>query len=88
MYGGLACKVLASDSWSFDIQRGRNQQEFCAADVALFECVAPHIQRAVEIGRQFQVNQALSSAFSHLPFGIVAVNGGQALRPSLALLLR
>ena len=79
LYGGLACKVLASDSWFFDIQRGRNQQEFRAANVALFECVAPHIQRAVETGRQFQVNQALPSAFSHLPFGIVAVNGGQRI---------
>jgi DNA-binding CsgD family transcriptional regulator/PAS domain-containing protein len=81
MYGGLACKVLASgsSSWFFDIQRGRHQQEFCAADMALFECLGPHIQRAVEIGRQFQVNQALSAAFSHLPFGIVVVDGGQRI---------
>jgi DNA-binding CsgD family transcriptional regulator/PAS domain-containing protein len=81
MYGGLACKVLASgsSSWFLDVQRGRRQEGFCAADRALFECVAPHIQRAVEIGRQFQVNQALSSAFSHLPFGIIVVDGGQRI---------
>jgi DNA-binding CsgD family transcriptional regulator/PAS domain-containing protein len=81
MYGGLACKVLASgsSSWFLDIQRGRRQEAFEAADRELFEFVAPHIRRAVEIARQFQVNQALSFAFSHLPFGIVVVDGSQRI---------
>jgi DNA-binding CsgD family transcriptional regulator/PAS domain-containing protein len=81
MYGGLTCKLLASgpSSWFFDIQRGRNQAEFTAADADLFAFVAPHIRRSLEIGRQFQINQALSSAFSYLPFGIVLVDGARRI---------
>ena len=81
MYGGLACKLFASgsSSWFFDVQRGRNQTAFDAADVKLFRAVAPHIRRSVEIGRKVQTTQALASTFSRLPFGIILVDEHQRI---------
>lgn len=76
MYGGLACKLLASgaSSWMFDVQRGRKQAAFDAADAELFELIVPHIRRAVEIGRRLQISNATAAAFTHPPVGIVLVD--------------
>jgi DNA-binding CsgD family transcriptional regulator len=73
MFGGLGCKLLTSgpSSWFVDIQRGANQEEFGSTDMRVLGVIAPHVKRAVDIGRLFQTTRVLSSAFSLLPFGIV-----------------
>jgi DNA-binding CsgD family transcriptional regulator len=47
MYGGMASRVLDVDGsfWMFDIQRGRRQEQFDAAEFALFERVAGVMRR-------------------------------------------
>jgi DNA-binding CsgD family transcriptional regulator len=77
MYGGLACKLLASSQsfWFFDVQRGRNQHDFSSTDLKSFSLFAPHLRRALEIGQQFRTTQSMSRAFAHPPFGTVVVNG-------------
>ena len=76
MYGGLTCKLTASQqsSWFFDVQRGRNQAAFDAADLELLNTIAPHLRRAVEIGRQAGIAQLVSLSLSHLPFAVLAVD--------------
>ena len=77
MYGGLGCKVLESGSsyWYFDVQRGRRQAAFEARDAELLGIIAPHLARAADIRRKFQSVQLLASTFSHLPFGVIVVDG-------------
>jgi DNA-binding CsgD family transcriptional regulator len=81
MYDGLGCKILMSgpSAWILDLQRGRRQPEFDHSDMKMFEFIVPHIRRSVQIGRQFQARQALASAFSHLPFGLILVDGHQQI---------
>lgn len=77
MYGGMGCKVLESGPsyWFFDVQRGRSQDAFDTADAELLQAIVPHLARAAEISRKFQSTQLLASTFSHLPFGMIVVNG-------------
>lgn len=77
MYGGIATKLMASDSsiWLFDVQRGRHQSGFEAKDAALLKHLAPHLARAAKINQRFVTMQPLASAFAHLPFGAVLVDG-------------
>lgn len=77
MYGGIAIKLMASSSsfWIFDIQRGRHQSAFGAGELALFKSLAPHVARAAKINQKFVSMQPLASAFSHLPFGAVLLDG-------------
>jgi DNA-binding CsgD family transcriptional regulator len=82
MYGGLACKLLTSgpSDWFLDIQRGRHQDAFARSEYELFEFIAPHIRRSVEIRRQFGAAQGLSSvSTSRLPFGTILVDGYQRI---------
>jgi DNA-binding CsgD family transcriptional regulator/PAS domain-containing protein len=76
MHDGIGCKVLESGPsfWMFDVQRGRTQAAFEAADAELLGVIAPHLARAVQIGRQFQSSQLLAATFSHLPFGVILVD--------------
>ncbi|MBW7974077.1 helix-turn-helix transcriptional regulator [Bradyrhizobium sp. BR 10289] len=76
MYGGLTCKLITSrqSSWFFDVQRGRNQTAFDAAELELLNMVSPHLARAVEIGRQAGLAKLVSSSLSHLPFAVLAVD--------------
>ena len=73
MYGGLTCKLAASQqsSWFFDVQRGRNQAAFDAAELELLKTISPHLARAVEIGRQAGIAQLVSAS---LPFAVLAVD--------------
>lgn len=77
MYGGIASKLMASGPsfWIFDVQRGRHQNQFDGKDVALLQYLAPHITRAAQISRQFKLTQPMAATFSHLPFGVVLVDG-------------
>ncbi len=76
MYGGIGCKVLESGPsfWMFDVQRGRTQAPFDAADAELLDVIVPHLARAVEISRQFQSTRLLAATFSDLPFGVILVD--------------
>jgi DNA-binding CsgD family transcriptional regulator/PAS domain-containing protein len=77
MYGGLGCKILQSGPsfWYFDVQRGRGQEHFEAEHAELLRLIVPHLARAAEIRRKFQSAQLLASTFSHLPFGVIVVDG-------------
>lgn len=76
MYGGLTCKLVASEqsAWFFDVQRGRNQANFDAADLDLLKTISPHLCRAVDIGRQIGIARLVASSLSHLPFAVLAVD--------------
>lgn len=54
MYGGMASRVLDVDGsfWMFDIQRGRRQEMFDAAEFALFERVAGVMRRVTLLHHQ------------------------------------
>jgi DNA-binding CsgD family transcriptional regulator len=77
MYGGLACKLIETGSsiWFVDVQRGRNQPAFDENEVELIGFLAPHLRRAAEVSRKFWKTRALAATFSHLPFGIIFVDG-------------
>ena len=79
MYDGLVCNLVVSDSslWFLDVHRGATQAAFDAAEIGLMQKLVPHVIRAGEIGRNFEKTSALASAFSHLPFGIMLVDGHQ-----------
>ncbi|MDB5657157.1 MAG: Cyanate lyase [Tardiphaga sp.] len=76
MYGGLGSKLLVAGPsyWFFDVQRGRHQQAFDAADAELLKFVAPHLLRAADLGRRLQSAQALTSSYAQLPFGVLFVD--------------
>lgn len=76
MYGGLGSKLLATGPsfWIFDIQRGRNQTAFDAADIALLQLITPHLRRAMELGQAFQSTRALTASYAKLPYGVVVVD--------------
>lgn len=77
MYDGLACNLLTSNGsyWLLDVHRGARQTPFDDADVSLMQKLIPHMLRAGEISRDVEKTSALASAFSHLPFGILLVDG-------------
>lgn len=77
MYGGVAVKLMASGPsfWICDIQRGRRQPAFEADELSLLASLAPHILRAAQINQRFASMQPLASAFSHLPFGAILLDG-------------
>jgi DNA-binding CsgD family transcriptional regulator/PAS domain-containing protein len=77
MYGGLSCKLhsLKDVGWFIDVQRGKKQPEFSESEEALFGSLMPHVQRAGQIGEQFETKVALAAAFSYLPFGVLVVDG-------------
>ncbi len=79
MYGGMFCKIWISDSsvWAFNVQRGRKQEEFGDAEIALLEQLLPHLSRAMRISRHRQTAQALTSTSYQLPFGILLVGAEQ-----------
>lgn len=54
MYGGMASRVLDVDGsfWMFDIQRGRRQEPFDAAEFALFERLAAVMRRVTMLHQQ------------------------------------
>ena len=54
MYGGMGSRVLDVDGsfWMFDIQRGRRQEAFDAAEFALFERVAAVMRRVTLLHQQ------------------------------------
>lgn len=54
MYGGMASRVLDVDGafWMFDIQRGRRQEAFDAAEFALFERLAGVMRRVTMLHQQ------------------------------------
>jgi DNA-binding CsgD family transcriptional regulator/PAS domain-containing protein len=81
MYDGIGCKVMESGPsfWAFDVQRGRTQAAFEAADAELLGVIAPHLVRAVQISRQFQPTQLLAATFSHLPFGVILVDASMRI---------
>ncbi|WP_315831174.1 LuxR family transcriptional regulator [Bradyrhizobium prioriisuperbiae] len=76
MYGGLGSKLLASGPsfWFLDVQRGRNQQAFDAADAELLKFVVQHIARAADLSHRIQSAQALISSYAHLPVGVLLVD--------------
>jgi DNA-binding CsgD family transcriptional regulator/PAS domain-containing protein len=82
MYGGIACKVLASEqsSWMFDVQRGRGQPAFEASDMDLLKLLAPHLSRAADIRRQIQSTRLAASTLSDVPFGIVLVDASMRIK--------
>lgn len=77
MYGGIGSRVLESGPsyWYFDVQRGRGQEVFKVQDTELLQTIVPHLARAAEISRQIQSAQLLTSTFSHLPFGVIVIDG-------------
>ena len=79
MFDGLACSLASSaqSSLVLDIHRGERQPAFDDAEIDLLQKLVPHVLRAGEIGRSFEKTSALASAFSHLPFGILLVDGHQ-----------
>ncbi|UDL87941.1 helix-turn-helix transcriptional regulator [Mesorhizobium sp. PAMC28654] len=81
MHHGIACNLASSSDayWFVDIQRGARQPAFEDADVDLLQKIAPHILRAGQIGRNFQAGSLLALSFSHLPFGVVVVDGHQRI---------
>jgi DNA-binding CsgD family transcriptional regulator len=81
MYQGLTSNLLNSGGtyWFFDIHRGSKQEAFGADEIELLQKIVPHVLRAGEIGRKLEQTSALASAFSHLPFGVLLVNGRQGL---------
>ena len=54
MYGGMASRVLDVDGsfWMFDVQRGRRQEAFDAAEFALFERFAGVMRRVTMLHQQ------------------------------------
>lgn len=54
MFGGMASRVLDVDGsfWMFDVQRGRRQEPFDAAEFALFERVASVMRRVTLLHQQ------------------------------------
>lgn len=72
----IGCQLLQSgpSTWLIDIERGAGQSEFDGADVALFGRLAPHLERAVQIGRRFGTAEAMGGAFARLPFGVLLVD--------------
>lgn len=54
MFGGMASRVLDVDGsfWMFDVQRGRRQEPFDAAEFALFERVAGVMRRVTLLHQQ------------------------------------
>lgn len=76
MYSGLGSKLLefGPSFWFLDVQRGRNQRAFDAADAELLQFVGQHVARAAELGRRFQSAQMLASSYAHLPFGVLLVD--------------
>jgi DNA-binding CsgD family transcriptional regulator len=76
MYGGASSKILSSGPsvWFVDVQRGKNQDTIGGTEAEMFEIIARHMRRAVEIGQKFQTRGALSSASSLLPFGVILVD--------------
>jgi len=54
MYGGMASRVLASGAsfWMCDVQRGRGQDPFDAAEMALFERLMPVMRRVTLLRQQ------------------------------------
>ncbi|HEY0220195.1 MAG TPA: LuxR family transcriptional regulator [Afipia sp.] len=81
MYSGMGCKLLElGDSfWFLDIRRGRNQRSFESSDIALLDIIAPHLARATQISKRFQSTQLTASTFSHLPFGVIIVDGNMRI---------
>jgi DNA-binding CsgD family transcriptional regulator/PAS domain-containing protein len=80
MYGGIACRLLEAGQsfWFFDVQRGRTQDAFDAADCALLERLFPVLRRVSEISRQvghlrMQRDEA-RGALDTLALGIVIVD--------------
>lgn len=86
MYGGLTCKLASAgqSTWFFDVQRGRCQTSFDAADLDLMRTLAPHLSRAIEISRQTRIAQLVSTSLSHLPFAVMAVDAGLRILASNA----
>jgi DNA-binding CsgD family transcriptional regulator len=76
MYGGLGAKLMAvgPSCWFFDVQRGRNQEPFDAAERDLLQLLSPHLRRATELSRKFRLAQAQSASYANLPFGIIIVD--------------
>jgi len=76
MYGGIASKLMVDgpSCWFFDVQRGRNQEAFDAADAELLKFIVPHMLRAVDLSRRFQSAQLLASGYQLLPFGVLIVD--------------
>lgn len=70
MYDGMCCNLQATEKsyWFFDVQRGRGQPVFDRDDFAMLALVAPHLQRATDLGQHFKVRSAAPSLFGHLPF--------------------
>ncbi|MFZ5672859.1 MAG: helix-turn-helix transcriptional regulator [Pseudomonadota bacterium] len=81
MYSGMFCKIWSSDTsvWAFNVQRGRAQEEFGCAEIALLERLLPHLSRALRINRCRQAAQAVTSAFYQLPFGILLIGAEQRI---------
>ena len=81
MYSGMFCKIWSSDTsvWAFNVHRGRTQEEFGCAEIALLERLLPHLSRAMRINRCRQTAQAVTSAFYHLPFGILLIGAEQRI---------
>ncbi|WID97422.1 helix-turn-helix transcriptional regulator [Bosea vestrisii] len=54
MYGGLGCRLLDTGSsyWLCDVQRGRRQDPFDAAELALFERLMPVMRRVTLLRQQ------------------------------------
>lgn len=54
MYGGMASRVLEAGPsfWLCDVQRGRGQEPFDAADIALFERLMPVMRRVTQLRQQ------------------------------------
>lgn len=77
----LPCNLLSSETsqWMLSLHRGNKQDAFSAGEAELLQKILPHVLRAGEIGRRLENTSALASAFSHLPFGVFIVTGGQRL---------
>lgn len=76
MYGGITCKlaVNGASTWFVDVQRGRNQHAFGDNERELLAALSPHLLRAVEIGRNLRLAEALASTAEQLAVGIIVVD--------------
>lgn len=79
MYGGLTVKLndTQTSSWFFDVQRGRNKQEFTASDAEMLKVITPHLRRAIELSISIGQANLFSSILQYMSVGVLAIDRSQ-----------
>jgi DNA-binding CsgD family transcriptional regulator len=72
----LLAPVMRSQEHHVDlfVAREKGRIDYRAEHIETMQMLAPHVRRAVELGRKLVKGQSLLSAFSHLPFGVMFVD--------------